>query len=168
MSIDLTIIAIVFTLILLLVFFSAVVLYLSFRIKETFRKESKKGTNIIKTAFLIGILFLAGAIFYFSAATLTNTNQPTPTASPTPTTNPTKPGNTPTPTPTVSASPIFFYTNIHRILSHYNYHGLANNNHLHNHKSYVHCLQKRNNPNKHTIPIFHRYLRNPRRKRQHN
>lgn len=105
MSIDLTIIAIVFTLILLLVFFSAVVLYLSFRIKETFRKETKKGTNIIKTAFLIGVLFLAGAIFYFSAATLTNTNQPTPTASPTPTTNPTKPGNAPTPTPTVSASP---------------------------------------------------------------
>jgi hypothetical protein len=92
MDFDLTIIAIVFALILLLVFFSAVVLYLSFRIKETFKKDTRRGANIAKTAFLIGILFLAGGIFYFTAGTLINTNQnsqPTPTISPTPTANPT-------------------------------------------------------------------------------
>ena len=111
MSIDLTIIAIVFTIILLLVFFSAVVLYLAFRIKETFKKETKKGTNIAKTAFLIGIIFLAGAILYFSANALSRiqdqqiqnlTSSPTPTTKPTtPTITPSpNPGHTPTSTPT--------------------------------------------------------------------
>jgi hypothetical protein len=101
MSLDLTIIAIVFTIILLLVFFSAVVLYLSFRIKETFKKTNRTA-KIIQTVFLLGILFLAGAILYYSAATLTNQNQPTPT----PTTNPTNNlTNTPNPTATNQPSP---------------------------------------------------------------
>ncbi len=129
MSIDLTIIAIVFTLILLIVFFSAVVLYLAFRIKETFKKETKRGANAAKTAFLIGIIFLAGGIMYFAASTLTNvhnqqittptpapgiTSMPTtaPTATPTlkpgqtphPTTS-TPPTSTPTPNPTASPTP---------------------------------------------------------------
>ena len=76
MSLDLTIIGIVFALILLIVFFSAVVLYLSFRIKETFRKETRKGFTIVKIGFLIGILFLAGGIFYFFANTLGNITNP--------------------------------------------------------------------------------------------
>jgi len=71
MSLDLAVIGIVFALILLIIFFSAVVLYLSFRIKETFRKETRKGFTIVKIGFLIGILFLAGGIFYFFAGTLT-------------------------------------------------------------------------------------------------
>lgn len=111
MSIDLTIIAIVFTIILLLVFFSAVVLYLAFRVKETFKKETKKGTNIAKTAFLIGIIFLAGAILYFSANALssiqdqriqnqTSSAPTTPTITPSP-----NPGHTPTSTPTDSTPP---------------------------------------------------------------
>ena len=108
MSFDLTIIAVVFTLILLLVFFSAIVLYLSFRLKETFRKETKRGAIIAKAAFLIGILFLAGGIFYFAASSLTNlnpTDQPTPTTSPTPNATPTNPpSQSPTPTPTASPS----------------------------------------------------------------
>lgn len=100
MSIDLTIIAIVFTLIMLLVFFSAVVLYLAFRIKETFKKETKKGTNIAKTAFLIGVIFLAGGIMYFSASTLTNTHNQQTTPTPIPTTI-----STPTITPTATPTP---------------------------------------------------------------
>ena len=105
MSFDFSIIAIVFTIILILVFFSAVVLYLSFRIRETFRKETNRGAKIALTAFLIGILFLAAAILYYSAATLTSperTTQPTPTASPTnqPTPTPTNPTSSPTPAPT--------------------------------------------------------------------
>ncbi len=126
MSIDLTIVAIVFTLILLLVFFSAVVLYLAFRIKETFRKETKRGSNIVKTAFLIGVIFLAGGIMYYSAVTLSNVRSqqntvPTPTpvqsptsspfntptstgASPLPTSSPTG-TNGPTPTSTPSSTP---------------------------------------------------------------
>jgi hypothetical protein len=98
MPFDIAIIAIVLALILLVVFFSAVVLYLSFRLKETFRKETRRGATIAKTAFLIGILFLAGGIFYFFANTLANINQPAPTASPTPT-------GSPSPTPTLSPSP---------------------------------------------------------------
>ena len=105
MSFDLSIIAIVFAIILILVFFSAVVLYLSFRIRETFRKETNRGAKIALTLFLIGILFLAGAILYYSAATLTNpeqTNQPTPTVTPTnqPTPKPTNPNLQPTLSPT--------------------------------------------------------------------
>jgi hypothetical protein len=78
MSVDLTIIGIVFALILLIIFFSAVVLYLSFRIKETFRKETRKGFTIVKIGFLIGILFLSGGIFYFFANTVGNITGPTP------------------------------------------------------------------------------------------
>ncbi len=73
MSLDLTVIGIVFALILLIIFFSAVVLYLSFRVKETFRKETRKGFTIVKIGFLIGILFLAGGMFYFFASTLGST-----------------------------------------------------------------------------------------------
>lgn len=82
MSLDLTVIGIVFALILLIIFFSAVVLYLSFRIKETFRKETRKGFTIVKIGFLIGILFLAGGIFYFFANSLGNIMGPSPTPSP--------------------------------------------------------------------------------------
>jgi len=89
------------------VFFSAVVLYLSFRIRENFSKGTSRA-KITQTAFLIGILFLAGAILYYSAASLTSpgqTLQPTPTATPTnqpsPTLNPSfNPTISPTPEPT--------------------------------------------------------------------
>src|SRR5512138_3801167 len=103
MAFSLTVIAILFTLVLLLIFFSAVVLYLAFRVKETFRKETKRGTNIVKTAFLIGTLFLAGGIMYFSASTLANMhqNQTTPTPPPGTTTTP----NPSDPTPTAPATP---------------------------------------------------------------
>jgi hypothetical protein len=76
MTIDLAIIGIVFALILAIIFFSAIVLYLSFRIKETFRKETRKGFTIVKVGFLIGILFLAGGIFYFFANTIGNMTNP--------------------------------------------------------------------------------------------
>jgi hypothetical protein len=94
MALDLAVIGVVFAIILLIIFFSAVVLYLSFRIKETFRKETRKGATVAKVAFLIGILFLAGGLFYFFANTFTNITEPSPTTTPTPT-----PNNTPTPTP---------------------------------------------------------------------
>jgi hypothetical protein len=71
MSMDLSIIGIVFAIILFIIFFAAVVLYLSFRIKETFREEKKRGILVVKVAFLIGILFLAGGSFYFFAKILT-------------------------------------------------------------------------------------------------
>jgi len=93
MTLDLAIIGVVFAIILLIIFFSAIVLYLSFRIKETFRKETRRGATVAKVAFLIGILFLAGGLFYFFANTFTNITNPTPTPTPTP------PGMTPTPTP---------------------------------------------------------------------
>jgi len=100
-ALDLAVIGVVFAIILLIIFFSAVVLYLSFRIKETFRKETRKGATVAKVAFLIGILFLAGGLFYFFANTFTNIADPSPTATPTPT-----PTNMPTPTPTPSGIPI--------------------------------------------------------------
>lgn len=70
MSIDLSIIGIVFAIILFIIFFAAIVLYLSFRIKETFREEKKKGFLVVKVGFLIGILFLAAGSFYFFAQIL--------------------------------------------------------------------------------------------------
>jgi predicted PurR-regulated permease PerM len=94
MALDLAVIGIVFAIILLIIFFSAIVLYLSFRIKETFRKETRRGATIAKVAFLIGILFLAGGLFYFFANTFTNITEPSPTPTPTPT-----PSSTPTITP---------------------------------------------------------------------
>ena len=81
MTPDLTILGIVFALILVIIFFSAVALYLAFRIKETFRKETRKGFTIVKIGFLIGILFLAGGIFYFFANNLGNIAGPSPTPS---------------------------------------------------------------------------------------
>jgi len=71
MSIDVSILGIVFALILFIIIFSAVILYLAFRIKETFREEKRRGVRIAKIAFLIGVLFLAGGSFYFFANTLT-------------------------------------------------------------------------------------------------
>ena len=94
MTLDLAVIGIVFAIILLIIFFSAVVLYLSFRIKETFRKETRRGATVAKVAFLIGILFLAGSLFYFFANTFTNNIAPSPTSTPTP-----APTITPTSTP---------------------------------------------------------------------
>jgi len=79
---DLTVIGIVFALILVIIFFSAVALYLAFRIKETFRKETRKSFTIVKIGFLIGILFLAGGIFYFFANNLGNMAGPNPTPTP--------------------------------------------------------------------------------------
>jgi len=100
MLFDLAVIGIVIALILLIIFFSAVVLYLSFRIKETFRKETRRGATIVKIGFLIGTLFLAGSMFYFFARTLSNTTEPTsPPSEPAPPSPP-----SPAPKPTLSLS----------------------------------------------------------------
>jgi hypothetical protein len=99
MTLDLAVIGGVFAIILLMIFFSAVVLYLSFRIKETFRKETRRGATVAKVAFLIGILFLAGGLFYFFANTFPNITEPPPTPTPTPI-------PTASPTPTPSQSPV--------------------------------------------------------------
>lgn len=69
MSIDASIVGMVFAIILFIVFFSAIVLYLAYRIKETFRSETRRGIVVIKIVFLVGILFLAGGSFYFLANT---------------------------------------------------------------------------------------------------
>jgi predicted PurR-regulated permease PerM len=78
MSADLSVIGIVFAIILFIIFFAAVILYLSFRIKETFREEKKRGMLAVKIGFLIGILFLAGGSFYFFAQILTSSTTPNP------------------------------------------------------------------------------------------
>ncbi len=69
-SVDISAIGMVFTLILFIIFFSALVLYIAFRIKETFREEKRTGAMVTKILFLIGILFLAGGGFYFFAETI--------------------------------------------------------------------------------------------------
>lgn len=112
MTLDLAVIGIVFAIILLIIFFSAIVLYLSFRIKETFRKETRRGATVAKVAFLIGILFLAGGLFYFFANTFTNITEPSPTSTPTPsatppTPTPTAPSTSPTPSPSQTPSLTF-------------------------------------------------------------
>ena len=57
MSIDVSILGILFALILFIIVFAAIVLYLAFRIKETFREEKKRGILVVKITFLIGLLF---------------------------------------------------------------------------------------------------------------
>jgi len=94
MSLDTSLIGVVFSLILFIIFFSAIILYLSFRIKETFREEKKRSSAVIKVGFLIGILFLAGGSFYYFTNTFQNVNNPTSTPTPSPTPTPT-PGSTP-------------------------------------------------------------------------
>lgn len=82
MTADISIIGIVFAIILFIIFFAAVILYLSFRIKETFREEKKRGMLAVKIGFLIGILFFAGGSFYFFAQVLSPPNSSTPTPLP--------------------------------------------------------------------------------------
>ena len=85
MNLDTSLIGVVFSLILFIIFFSAIILYLAFRIKEAFREEKKRSSTVIKVVFLIGILFLAGGAFYFFANNIQNMNNPTPTPTPGPT-----------------------------------------------------------------------------------
>ena len=85
MALDASLIGVVFSLILFIIFFSAIILYLAFRIKETFREEKKRSSTVIELVFLIGILFLAGGSFYFFATTFQNMTNPTPTSTPGPT-----------------------------------------------------------------------------------
>lgn len=75
---DISILGVVLAILLLIIAFSAIVLYLAFRIKETFREERKRGIQIVKIAFIVGTLFLAGGIFYFFAGALTHVPTPTP------------------------------------------------------------------------------------------
>lgn len=82
MSLDWTILGIVFALILFIIVFSAIVLYMAFRIKEAFREEKRRGILVAKIGFLIGILFLAGGSFYFFAQTLTPTTPSNQTTKP--------------------------------------------------------------------------------------
>src|SRR5450759_5619224 len=49
---------------------SAVILYLSFRIKEIFREEKSFKVQFAKTFLMLGILFLAGGMFYFFATAM--------------------------------------------------------------------------------------------------
>jgi len=74
---DISTLGIIFAISLLIIIFSAIVLYLAFRIRETFRNEEKRGIRTAKIVFLIGTLFLAGGIFYFFARTLTPNPSPT-------------------------------------------------------------------------------------------
>lgn len=54
--------------------FSAIVLYLSFRVKETFKEGKGFKFQLVKTFTLIGILFLAGGMFYFFAQAMSSGN----------------------------------------------------------------------------------------------
>lgn len=77
MSLDAALLGMVFAIILFIIFFSAIVLYLAYRIKETFRHETRRGIVVTKIVFLVGILFLAGGSFYFLANTFaTSSNDP--------------------------------------------------------------------------------------------
>jgi hypothetical protein len=55
--------------------FSAIILYLSFRLKETFRDDKSLKMQIAKSFFLIGMLFLAGGVFYFFAQAISPQNE---------------------------------------------------------------------------------------------
>jgi len=64
---DLRIIGIGIAITFAIIALSAVTLYLTFRIKETFREDMGTKVQIAKIGFIIGILFLASGCFYFFA-----------------------------------------------------------------------------------------------------
>ncbi|MCD6504586.1 hypothetical protein J7K52_04330 [Candidatus Bathyarchaeota archaeon] len=70
---SLSILGIVFALVLFLIAFSAIILYIAFRVKEALREEEKRGVTVVKVAFLIGTLFLAGGGLYFFGRVITQT-----------------------------------------------------------------------------------------------
>lgn len=67
LPVDIALLGMVLALILFILVFSAMVLYLAFRIRETFRDEKRRGVVIAKVGFLVGVLFLAAGGFYFLA-----------------------------------------------------------------------------------------------------
>lgn len=69
-GVDVALLGLVFALILFILVISAIVLYLAFRIKETFREETRRGVVVAKVAFLVGVLFLAAGGLYFLAQVL--------------------------------------------------------------------------------------------------
>jgi len=72
----LSILGIIFALILFIIAISAIILYLAFRIKETFREEGRKGMTVVKIAFLVGTLFLAGGSLYYFGRVLVPASTP--------------------------------------------------------------------------------------------
>ena len=99
----LSILGIIFALILFIIAISAIILYLAFRIKETFRDEGRKGMTVVKIAFLVGTLFLAGGSLYYFGRVLVPASTPTLTV--TPSLSPTPTSLSPTPTAIVTPSP---------------------------------------------------------------
>ncbi len=51
---------------------SAIILYLSFRIKSTFENDKSVKVQVVKTLFILGILFMAGGMFYYFAQAMTS------------------------------------------------------------------------------------------------
>lgn len=47
---------VVFSFILLIIFFSSIILYLAFRIKEAFREEQRRSVLLVKIVLLVGAL----------------------------------------------------------------------------------------------------------------
>jgi hypothetical protein len=70
LGVDVALIGIVVALVMFILVFSAIVLYIAFRIKETFREGRGRGIVTAKVAFLVGVLFLAAGGFYFLAQAL--------------------------------------------------------------------------------------------------
>jgi hypothetical protein len=73
---DLKIIGIGIAITFALIALSAVTLYLTFRIKETFREDKGTKVQIAKIGFIIGILFLASGLFYFFAQAMYQPDKP--------------------------------------------------------------------------------------------
>jgi hypothetical protein len=51
---------------------SAIILYLSFRIKSTFENDKSVKVQIVKTFFIVGVLFMAGGMFYYFAQAMSS------------------------------------------------------------------------------------------------
>lgn len=76
MSPDVSIIGIVFSVILFIIFFSAVVLYLVFRMKDSFKTGQREPLFKRKTVFMIVIVLVAVGSCYFFASNLIAVDQP--------------------------------------------------------------------------------------------
>ncbi|MBI3840952.1 MAG: hypothetical protein HY297_03230 [Thaumarchaeota archaeon] len=73
---DYTIVGTVLAIAIAIILLSGLALYISFRVKETFREERGRGARVAKVGLLVGLLFLSGGVFFFFSSGF---SQPGPT-----------------------------------------------------------------------------------------
>jgi Domain of unknown function DUF11 len=77
---DVSVIAAVLAISLVILILSGLALYVAFRVRETFKDDKGTGIRTVKLVLLIGLLFLTGGVFYFFASGIGSPGASTTTA----------------------------------------------------------------------------------------